>query len=56
MKKFKKILRNKPIVYALILGNKNEDITASIIFWKIADYTNVFFKKNAEKLRKWSYY
>ena len=37
------------MIYALILGNKNEDITTLIIFCEIADYTDVFFKKNAEK-------
>ena len=49
-KKFKKILRNKSVVYALILSNKNEDIITSMILYEIADYTDVFFKKNAEKL------
>ena len=38
------------MIYALILNNKNEDITTSIIFCEIVDYTDVFFKKNAEKL------
>ena len=38
------------MVYALILGNKNEDIVASIIPYEIADYTDVFFKENAGKL------
>ena len=52
-KKFEKILRNKPMVYALILGNKNEDVTALMIFCEIVDYTDVFFKKNAEKLSKY---
>ena len=49
-KKFGKILRNELIIYALILNNKNEDVVASIIFYKITDYIDVFFKKNAEKL------
>ena len=49
-KKFRKILRNEPIIYALILSNKNENITALMIFHKIIDYTDVFFKENAEKL------
>ena len=31
-KKFEKILRNEPVVYVLILGNKNENVTALIIF------------------------
>ena len=39
-KKFEKILKNKPVIYILILSNKNEDITALIIFCKIADYTD----------------
>ena len=38
------------MIYVLILGNKNEDITVSMILCKITDYTDVFFKKNAEKL------
>ena len=38
------------MIYVLILNNKNENVTALIIFCKIADYTDVFFKKNAEKL------
>ena len=38
------------MVYALILGNKNEDVTTSMILYKVADYTDVFFKENAEKL------
>ena len=38
------------MIYTLILSNKNEDITALIIFYKIINYTDVFFKKNAEKL------
>ena len=49
-KKFEKILKNKPIIYALILGNKNEDVTALMIFCEVADYTDVFFKENTEKL------
>ena len=40
------------MVYALILGNKNEDITASMILHEIANYIDVFFKKNARKLPK----
>ena len=50
LKKFEKILRNKPVVYTLILGNKNENITILIILYEITDYTDVFFKENAEKL------
>ena len=38
------------MIYALILNNKNENIATSIIFHKIIVYTDVFFKKNAEKL------
>ena len=38
------------MIYALILSNKNEDIAASIIFHKIVNYTNIFFKENAGKL------
>ena len=38
------------MIYILILDNKNENVTASIIFHKITDYTDVFSKKNAEKL------
>ena len=49
-KKFEKILKNEPVVYALILGNKNEDVTASIILCEVTDYTDVFFKENTEKL------
>ena len=49
-KKFEKILRNEPVIYALILGNKNEDIVTLIIFCEVAAYTDVFFKENAEKL------
>ena len=49
-KKFRKILRNKPVIYALILSNKNEDVTASMISCKVIDYIDVFFKENAEKL------
>ena len=41
------------MIYVLILSNKNEDITASIIPHKILDYTDVFFKENAEKLSKY---
>ena len=51
-KKFEKILKNKPVVYALILGNKNEDITTLIIFYEIINYTDVFSKKNVRKLPK----
>ena len=40
------------MIYILILSNKNEDIMTSMIFCKITDYTNVFLKKNAEKLSK----
>ena len=49
-KKFEKILRNESVVYALILGNKNEDIVTSVIPCEIATYTDVFFKENAGKL------
>ena len=49
-KKFEKILKNKPIIYTLILSNKNEDITALMILYKIVNYTDVFFKENARKL------
>ena len=38
------------MIYALILGNKNEDIAALIIPCEIANYIDVFFKENAEKL------
>ena len=38
------------MIYALILGNKNENITASIISYEIINYTDVFFKENAGKL------
>ena len=38
------------MIYTLILSNKNENITASIIFCKIINYINIFFQKNAEKL------
>ena len=34
------------------MGNKNEDITALMIPCEVADYTDVFFKKNAGKLLK----
>ena len=40
------------MIYVLILSNKNKDITASIIFHKIINYTDVFFKENAGKLLK----
>ena len=49
-KKFEKILRNEPVVYALILSNKNEDIMALMIPHEVINYTDVFFKENAEKL------
>ena len=52
-KKFEKILRNEPVIYALILSNKNENIAALIIFYEIIAYTDVFFKKNAEKLSEY---
>ena len=39
-------------MYALILDNKNKDVAASIIFYEITVYTDVFFKENAEKLSK----
>ena len=41
------------MIYALILSNKNEDITVLIIFYEITNYTDVFFKKNAEKLSEY---
>ena len=41
------------MIYALILGNKNEDVVTLIIFCEIADYTDVFFKKNAGKLSEY---
>ena len=50
LKKFEKILRNKPVIYTLILSNKNENVVTLIIFYKIIIYTDVFFKENAEKL------
>ena len=37
------------MIYTLILNNKNENVTALMIFYKIINYTNVFFKKIAEK-------
>ena len=37
-------------MYTLILGNKNENITALIISHEIIKYTDVFFKENAGKL------
>ena len=40
------------MIYALILGNKNENVVILIIFCKIAVYIDVFFKKNAEKFSK----
>ena len=49
-KKFKKILKNKSVIYALILSNKNENIAALIIFYEVANYTDIFFKENAGKL------
>ena len=41
------------MIYALILNNKNENIITLIIFCEIADYTDVFFKKNAGKLSEY---
>ena len=38
------------MVYALILGNKNEDVVTLIILCEVTVYTDVFFKKNAGKL------
>ena len=38
------------MIYTLILGNKNENVITSMILCKITDYTDVFFKENAEKL------
>ena len=32
------------------MSNKNKNIIILIIFYKIVDYTDVFFKKNTEKL------
>ena len=40
------------MIYILILSNKNEDIAVSIIFHKVINYTDVFFKENAGKLLK----
>ena len=37
------------MIYTLILGNKNEDITTLMIFYKIVNYTDVFSKENAGK-------
>ena len=51
-KKFGKILRNEPVVYALILSNKNEDIVTSMIPCEVVNYTDVFSKENARKLPK----
>ena len=52
-KKFRKILKNKPVIYTLILSNKNEDIITSIILCEIINYTDVFFKKNIRKLSEY---
>ena len=41
------------MIYVLILSNKNENITTLMILCEIADYTDVFFKKNAEKLSEY---
>ena len=41
------------MIYILILSNKNENVAVLIIFYKIIDYINVFFKENAEKLLKY---
>ena len=41
------------MIYTLILSNKNEDVAASIIPHKIADYTDVFSKENAGKLSEY---
>ena len=38
------------MIYTLILSNRNEDVTASIISQEVTDYTDVFFKENAGKL------
>ena len=37
----------------MILSNKNENVTALIISHKIINYTDVFFKKNTEKLSEY---
>ena len=37
------------MVYALILGNKNENIVALIILYEVTVYTDVFFKENTGK-------
>ena len=37
-------------MYTLILSNKNKNVVILIILCKITNYTDVFFKKNAEKL------
>ena len=41
------------MIYALILGNKNEDVTALIISHEVISYTDVFSKKNAGKLSEY---
>ena len=41
------------MIYILILNNKNENVTALMILCEIADYIDVFFKKNAEKLSEY---
>ena len=41
------------MIYALILGNKNENVETLMISHKITIYINVFFKKNAEKLSEY---
>ena len=38
------------MIYALILNNRNEDVVILMIFCEIVNYTDVFSKKNAEKL------
>ena len=41
------------MIYALILSNQNENVVILIIFHKITSYTDVFFKKNTEKLSEY---
>ena len=41
------------MIYTLILSNKNENVTALIIFCKIINYTDMFFKENAGKLSEY---
>ena len=53
LKKFKKILKNESVIYALILSNKNENVIILIIFFKVTDYNNVFSKKNTRKLSEY---